>query len=411
LGSLEWTVVAFNSIEAFRTFDVNNSVPQPWGKLNNAIIPLYSQKANFTQLQSTDDKVFTLNGVGHIENTFAIRDSSYTDATSFKQAMQEQGIKLYYELAEPIIEDLDIEFTPYYEIWDFGTEEAIASGASALFRADIVYQFNAVDRIRNNSTKIEELGTNVYEVIPIKKKVDPNAETPVSADSDNPLAGMELYCFFGYDTFPEKAAQLALDGIILEEPKDPNERNRYNVLSIGRLDGDTRQLEVLFREAENFYMNDQYVYTRQTDANGNFVLYGSSLDQINFQPIDLEMVGGEITPYEDGFYFLCPESWDVCWYQDGEITELPIVSNTFIRWRDQLIYNDMHWTEGKKNGQMKSYDVNTGDIRDLGISSTLAFSILGDRYLICEQDTEECIIDILLDLETGEQKELYRMES
>lgn len=260
------------------------------------------------------------------------------------------------------------------------------------------------------STPIEELGTNVYEVIPIKKKVDPNAETPVSADSDNPLAGMELYCFFDYDTFPEKAAQLALDGIILEEPKDPNERNRYNVLSIGRLDGDTRQLEVLFREAENFYMNDQYVYTRQTDANGNFVLYGSSLDQINFQPIDLEMVGGEITPYEDGFYFLRPESWDVCWYQNGVITELPIVSNSFVRWRDQLVYRDRHWTDEDPNGRMKCYDVNTGEIRDLGISAYL-FSILGDRYLICEQDTGEYIIDILLDLETGEQKELYRMES
>jgi hypothetical protein len=44
-----------------------------------------------------------------------------------------------------------------YEAWDFGTEELVAKGATTPLNADIVYQFNAVDRIRENTAKNEEL--------------------------------------------------------------------------------------------------------------------------------------------------------------------------------------------------------------------------------------------------------------
>ena len=88
-----------------------------------------------------------------------IVDSSYSDATTFKQAMQEQGVNLYYELAEPIVEDIDLSpnFNPDYLAWDFGMEEAIASVPSAPFRADIQYGDNFVDDIRKNK---EDIATN-----------------------------------------------------------------------------------------------------------------------------------------------------------------------------------------------------------------------------------------------------------
>ena len=95
---------------------------------------------------------------GYIFNTcINVRDSSYTDAASFKQAMQEQGVKLYYELAEPIEVELDENINLDYLVWDFGTEEAIASVPSSPFKADIIYQFNAVDRIRENTTRVRAL--------------------------------------------------------------------------------------------------------------------------------------------------------------------------------------------------------------------------------------------------------------
>lgn len=62
------------------------------------------------------------------------------------------------KLAEPIVKVLPEPITLDYYCEDWGSEEAIpASSASAPFRADIVYQFNAEGRIRDNSRNIEKL--------------------------------------------------------------------------------------------------------------------------------------------------------------------------------------------------------------------------------------------------------------
>ena len=90
-----------------------------------------------------------------------IKDDAYTDAATFKAAMS--GVMLYYELAEPIEVDLPEPLNMTYEAWDFGTEELIAKGATTPLNADIVYQFNAVDRIRENSSAIEDLEGHVEE--------------------------------------------------------------------------------------------------------------------------------------------------------------------------------------------------------------------------------------------------------
>ena len=58
------------------------------------------------------------------------------------------GVPLYYELAEPTIIGYDEPFNLDYLVWDFGTEEIVASKPSAPLKADIIYQFNAVDEIR-----------------------------------------------------------------------------------------------------------------------------------------------------------------------------------------------------------------------------------------------------------------------
>jgi hypothetical protein len=72
-----------------------------------------------------------------------------------------QGVMLYYELAEPIVTEIEEEFVNFdYYVEDFGTEEAVSSVASTPFNADIVYQFNAVDRIRDNDRKIDTLYKN-----------------------------------------------------------------------------------------------------------------------------------------------------------------------------------------------------------------------------------------------------------
>jgi hypothetical protein len=78
-----------------------------------------------------------------------------------------QGVMLYYESNDWSWVELDAEdqnFRDYYQVADFGTEEAIpatdAEGniiPSAPFSADIIYQFNAVDMIREHELEITEL--------------------------------------------------------------------------------------------------------------------------------------------------------------------------------------------------------------------------------------------------------------
>ena len=81
--------------------------------------------------------------------------SLYPNVASLKAAMQ--GVMLYYELAEPIVTEIEGLPELDYLVWDFGTEEAISSVPSAPFKADIIYQFNAVDRIRENTLRVQQL--------------------------------------------------------------------------------------------------------------------------------------------------------------------------------------------------------------------------------------------------------------
>lgn len=50
------------------------------------------------------DKTITIDGVNTIVLQIQVKDTAYTDATAFKQAMQ--GVMLYYELETPIITDI-----------------------------------------------------------------------------------------------------------------------------------------------------------------------------------------------------------------------------------------------------------------------------------------------------------------
>lgn len=93
-----------------------------------------------------------------------INNPDYTDIDSFKAAMS--GVLLYYELLEPIETPITEAIQLDYEVDDFGTEKAFAFGNSAPFRADIVYQFNAEGRIRDNSRNIERVEGDIDNLTP-----------------------------------------------------------------------------------------------------------------------------------------------------------------------------------------------------------------------------------------------------
>lgn len=89
-----------------------------------------------------------------------IRDDAYTDAAAFKAAMA--GVMLYYELAEPIVTEIEEkDFNLDYSVWNCGTEAAIAEGKSSALSADITYGFNAVGLLKQIKAALQAAGIMV----------------------------------------------------------------------------------------------------------------------------------------------------------------------------------------------------------------------------------------------------------
>lgn len=103
----------------------------------------------------------------------AICDKSFTDAASLKASLS--GVLLHYELAEPIVKPIEIPIDFNYYVEDFGTEEAVLPENSAPFNADIIYQFNAVDRIRQNDLNIDRLEEKVLSLPAEFKTINGNS--------------------------------------------------------------------------------------------------------------------------------------------------------------------------------------------------------------------------------------------
>lgn len=106
----------------------------------------------------------TYNGINGISidnvSKIWVRDSAYTNAASFKAAMQ--GVILYYELATPIVTEIQETFNLDYEVWNGGTEQAVAYVKSAPFKGTIKYGIDsALAAIKNNSLEISNLKNRI----------------------------------------------------------------------------------------------------------------------------------------------------------------------------------------------------------------------------------------------------------
>ena len=157
LWQMDWRYDDYRGINCTNDSILNIKVPTNAATKANILTTLYvTQSLDGTYLKNVGISIDTRGRVW-------VYDNAYTGAedvvAQFVSMLTQQKAILYYELAEPIItpiensENLNLD----YLVWDFGTEEAIASVPSAPFRADIIYQFNAVDRIRNNDARIAEL--------------------------------------------------------------------------------------------------------------------------------------------------------------------------------------------------------------------------------------------------------------
>lgn len=156
MGTLDWTLQSFGfSVPTVQVRAINMAFGDPMN-LSNCLCNRYSPAPTYDLANL--DKVMRMPIKDAYNEMFTIKDTSYTDVESFKADMVE--VILYYELAEPIVTELDEadqNFRDYYQVADFGTEQAIAEQPSAPISADIIYQFNAVDMIREHEIEINEL--------------------------------------------------------------------------------------------------------------------------------------------------------------------------------------------------------------------------------------------------------------
>ena len=126
LGSLEWRYdeeyQRFLSIDTLAKLGIasNNNLVNSHYRVTNIAIP------------SAGDKIIGCNGI-----YIAIIDTAYTDAASFKAAVQ--GVLIYYELSEPVEDIFDKPLNLTYTVINGGTETSLATENSTQFEGSIAY--------------------------------------------------------------------------------------------------------------------------------------------------------------------------------------------------------------------------------------------------------------------------------
>jgi hypothetical protein len=100
------------------------------------------------------DKTITIDGVDDIVSQVQIKDTAYTDATAFKQAMS--GVILYYELANPIITDISTLIPD-----DFLRNIEVEAGGSVTFKNSNDNYHIPVPSEEEYIVKLSEVGGNV----------------------------------------------------------------------------------------------------------------------------------------------------------------------------------------------------------------------------------------------------------
>ena len=163
LGSLEWGVVGTaNDVDRrIYSYGLNNVAKgtASTGVVGNIMCAKYNAI-------SADQNYLRNKGISIAKASSGVMvhiyDPNYNSNDKIDDLVASlNGVLLYYELAEPVVTPILEPIQLVYDVEDFGTEKAISIEDSAPFRADIVYQFNAEGRIRDNGRNIERLESQI----------------------------------------------------------------------------------------------------------------------------------------------------------------------------------------------------------------------------------------------------------
>lgn len=137
LGTLNWRIEDVYIIST-------NLSPSATNTYNN-ICSVYNT-VSLNDLARTMDKTLGISAA-----TIYVRDTTYSDATTFASAMS--GVMLYYELATPIVYEVDNYTLPlYYVANGTGTEEIVSTATSAPADMDIEYRLRQRVRLVDMGT-------------------------------------------------------------------------------------------------------------------------------------------------------------------------------------------------------------------------------------------------------------------
>lgn len=113
---------------------------------------------------TTDSLMLDVSIAGNAnDNNIYLKNSNADSYDDFVDMLVNEPVIIYYELATPIITELDVPAISY-KVADFGTEEVlpIESWMSTMpFKGTIEYGFNANDTVRNNKLDINKLYNKV----------------------------------------------------------------------------------------------------------------------------------------------------------------------------------------------------------------------------------------------------------
>lgn len=157
LGSLDWIYRAGNNPNPYFVAFMAGGLTA----LGALVMPnmIVSKKYNvvFSGYASTqrDDKSITwVNDASCV----MLYDYEYTDVNSLKASLQ--GVMLYYELEEPIIEEVDIPYMDY-QVSNSGTEEIVSEVPTTPIKARVVYNFDTIGTVKQNRFDVSILKSSI----------------------------------------------------------------------------------------------------------------------------------------------------------------------------------------------------------------------------------------------------------
>ena len=147
MWELNWSAVGSNAPNVFHATIADITKPSSSNDyLDGLLCSRYTISTNASVFTMDDMSMLRYNGYVYV------KDSSCANIAELKSALQD--IIFYYEPSEEEWVEIDDTFNLDYEVWNGGTEQAIAEGASSPLKAEIAYGFNAVGKIKELEEKV-----------------------------------------------------------------------------------------------------------------------------------------------------------------------------------------------------------------------------------------------------------------